>query len=383
MDGAHARPARGAGDVRRGRRVRLPRRPHLAGAALDAGARARVDLPDRPGAAPAAAALPLHNPRFVLGIRPPVPRPEARRAARRLPPLESVAVVGLGPGRPAARPLVRRPRRRRDRRRARGRRSSTSWRRATCRSRRPAPRSCSSGCCRAARFERTKVVQEAARADHIVLTLRHALLLAHRDRHLADPRRDRRPAAGPARGPLADPALDRRARHDRVGGRLHRAAPRLQGRRGRCSSRTCPSGSRRTTSSRRSRRCRASSAASARAPAPAPPSCSRCSAPRSSRRTPGAGRAGQDLDQHPALHAVRAAQPPDDGVRAVRRERVRRDRADQPRLPARRHRAAGADGRRLPAQGLHLLRGALERARACCWRCRACTRPCRCSSSRG
>ena len=58
--------------------------------------------------------------------------------------------------------------------------------------------------------------------------------------------------------------------------------------------------------------------------------------------TPGAGRAGEDLDQHPALRAVRAAQPPDDGVRAVRRERVRGDRPDQPRLPARRDRRARA-----------------------------------------
>ena len=42
----------------------------------------------------------------------------------------------------------------------------------------------------------------------------------------------------------------------------------------------------------------------------------------------------------------------------------------------------GPDRRHLPAQGLHVLRGALERARACCWPSRACTRPCRCSSSR-
>ena len=33
VDGAHARPARRAGDVRRRRRLRLPRRPHLDGAA--------------------------------------------------------------------------------------------------------------------------------------------------------------------------------------------------------------------------------------------------------------------------------------------------------------------------------------------------------------
>ena len=37
-------------------------------APLDAGARHGVDLPHRPGAAPAAAALPLHNPRFVAAF---------------------------------------------------------------------------------------------------------------------------------------------------------------------------------------------------------------------------------------------------------------------------------------------------------------------------
>ncbi len=38
----------------------------------------------------------------------------------------------------------------------------------------------------------------------------------------------------------------------------------------------------------------------------------------------GAGRAREDLDQHPALHDVRAPEPADDGLRALRRERVRR-----------------------------------------------------------
>ncbi len=75
---------------------------------------------------------------------------------------------------------------------------------------------------------------------------------------------------------------------------------------------------------------------------------------------PHAGRARQDLDKHPALRPVRAPQPPDDGSRAVRRERVRGDRPDQPRLPARRDGGARADRGRLPAQGLHVLRGALE-----------------------
>ena len=56
-------------------------------------------------------------------------------------------------------------------------------------------------------------------------------------------------------------------------------------------------------------------------------------------------------------------EPADDGLRAPRRERLRRHRADQPRLPARRDGAAGADGGHVPAQGLRVLRGALERAR--------------------
>ena len=113
----------------------------------------------------------------------------------------------------------------------------------------------------------------------------------------------------------------------------------------------------------RSTRCRASSAPSA-----ARPPASTSPPVRGLRRADraddaGAGGAGEDLGEHPALHALRAAQPADDGLRAVRRERVRGDRPDQPRLPARRDRAAGLHRRHLPAQGLHVLRGALERAR--------------------
>ena len=59
---------------------------------------------------------------------------------------------------------------------------------------------------------------------------------------------------------------------------------------------------------------------------------------------------------------VRAAQPADDGLRAVRRERLRGHRPHQPRLSARRDGDARADGRHLPAQGLRLLRGAIQRA---------------------
>src|SRR4051812_5665447 len=98
VDGAHARPARGAGHVRSGRGVRLPRRADLAGAAVDAGSRPRVDLPDRAGAAPPPAALPLLQPR--------VPAPLHEAAAAREVPAKavldsggvatSVAIVGLG-----------------------------------------------------------------------------------------------------------------------------------------------------------------------------------------------------------------------------------------------------------------------------------------------
>ena len=71
---------------------------------------------------------------------------------------------------------------------------------------------------------------------------------------------------------------------------------------------------------------------------------------------------------------VRAAQPADDGLRAVRRERLRGDRPDQPRLPARRDRArpgsppAPACARTSPSP-----RSARARP-ACCWPSRACTR---------
>ena len=50
---------------------------------------------------------------------------------------------------------------------------------------------------------------------------------------------------------------------------------------------------------------------------------------------------------------------PDDGVRAVRRERLRGHRPHQPRLSPRRDAAAGLHRGDVPAQGLHLLRGAL------------------------
>jgi hypothetical protein len=73
------------------------------------------------------------------------------------------------------------------------------------------------------------------------------------------------------------------------------------------------------------------------------------------------GRAREDLDEHPALRHLRAAEPPHDGRRAVRRERLRDHRPHQPRLPPRRDGAARPDGRHVPAQGLRVLRGAVAR----------------------
>ena len=133
------------------------------------------------------------------------------------------------------------------------------------------------------RLRLTDRIEEAAECEHIVLTL-GTPAFSHIEIDISDdPQRHRRPAAGPARGPLADPALHRRARHHRLAGRLHRAAARLHARARTCSSRTCRSGSPRAASWRRSTRCPASSAAWARARARRRPSCSRSSAPRSCR----------------------------------------------------------------------------------------------------
>ena len=155
------------------------------------------------------------QPALRRGVRAAVPRARA--------PVASLARHGarrLGhrprPRRPAAGAVVRRPRperrRRRQRRRAPGRRprgphavpgerrrrrswtASTppgGWRSPTAS---PTPRS----------------------ARHIVITLGTPVVLAHRDRHARHPLGARRPAAGAPARPLAHPALDDRAEHDRV-----------------------------------------------------------------------------------------------------------------------------------------------------------------------
>ena len=192
---------------------------------------------------------------------------------------------------------------------------------------------------------------------------RHARLRARRDRRLADPRRARRPARRAAPRPHADPALDRRARAPPSGWPATSSSGAACASARTCSSRTCRSGSPPTTSSRRSRRCPASSAASARRPARARPSCSRSSAPRSCRR-----RRSQAELAKIWTNILRYAEFALPNLLMMECEQYGAnvfdvDRPDQPRLPARRDGPPGADRRRLPAQGLHLLRGALERAR--------------------
>ena len=220
----------------------------------------------------------------------------------------------------------------------------------------------------------TSRAADAAQARRDRADARHAGDVAHRDRHLATsapcwttccrtcaqatcsccapPSRPARPSSWPATWRSSAASASART----------------------SSSRTCPSGSPPTTSSRRSPRCRASSAASARPPASARPQLFEPLGRADRADHAGAGRAGEDLDQHPPLREVRAAEPADDGLRAyganvfdvielINRDYPRGGIAD-----------AGADRRHLPAQGLRVLRGALERARACCWPSRACTR---------
>ena len=172
---------------------------------------------------------------------------------------------------------------------------------------------------------------------------RHAVVLAHRDRHVA--------TSAPCSTTLLPHLREGHLlvlRSTVAPGTTEFVAGYLEKHRGftrrarTSSSPTCPSGSPPTASWPRSGRCRASSAASARR------SGERAArAVRAARRADrpdhaGPGRAGQDLGEHPALRDVRAAEPADDGLRALRRERVRGHRPDQPRLPARRDRAAAA-----------------------------------------
>ena len=156
-------------------------------------------------------------------------------------------------------------------------------------------------------------------------------------------------------------ALDDRPGHDRLRRRLPRQAPRLRPSARTSSSPTAPSGSPPGASSRRSTRCRASSAASASAPARSSRACSRSSARRSCRRRrcrPSSRRSGRTSS------ATRTFALPNllmmdceqyganvfDVIDLINRDYPRGGMA----LP-------GLHRRHLPAQGLHVLRGALQR----------------------
>ena len=145
--------------------------PHLAGAVVDAGARARVDLPDRSGAAPAAAALPLLQPALRAGVCAPVPR----ASVNRLPRMEaSVAVIGLGRvGLPLALSFADRGLRTIGVERQQGVLDQLSAGQMPFSE--TGTQELLERVLEGDRLELTRAVQDAAQADHIVLTPAHAL----------------------------------------------------------------------------------------------------------------------------------------------------------------------------------------------------------------
>ena len=163
--------------------------------------------------------------------------------------------------------------------------------------------------------------------------------------------------------PPARAALDRRARARPSSSPATSRSSAASASARTCSSRTCRSGSPPTASWRRSARCRASSAASARPRASAPRGCSSRSARRSCRPRrcrPSWRRSG------PTSCATRRSRCPNllmmdceryganvfDVIELINRDYPRGGMA-----------APGPHRGHLPAQGLHVLRGALERAR--------------------
>ena len=159
--------------------------------------------------------------------------------------------------------------------------------------------------------------------------------------------------------PRADPALDDRPGHHRVRRRLPGEAPRAARRRGRVR-RPCARADRRRqvpagdhVASVHRRRRRREFHRAHRQPLQRLRRADR-------EDLAGSGRAGQDLDQHPALRHLRAPQPADDGLRELRGQRVRGHRPDQPRLSRAAASPCRDDRRHVPAQGLRLLRGAFH-----------------------
>ena len=307
------------------------------------------------------AALPRYNPRFVAGFARQYARaPRSRSAAASLSARHALRRLRhrTRPGRPPARAELRRRRAlacsastttrsawRRSRERpdavqgARHRRAARPRRRSTSPAAPPTPRRPTRSCSRSAR----------RRFSHIEIDMRDI-------RTVLD---DLLPHA--ARGPAARPALDRRARHDRVRRRLPREAARLPRRRGhlrrpraRADRRRPLHGRDRDAAVHRRRRRRG-------APASAPARLFEPLGAPIVQTTPVQAELAKIWTNILRYATFALPEPADDGLRALRRERLRRHRADQPRLPARRHGAAGPDRGHLPAQGLRVLRGALER----------------------
>ena len=177
---------------------------------------------------------------------------------------------------------------------------------------------------------------DAAQADAIVLTL-GTPSFSHIEIDMRDIRAvldDLLPRA--ARGPPARAALDGRARHDRVRRRLPGEAPRLRGRRGHLrrprarADRRRPllRGDRHAAVHRRRRRrgARASAPRALFEPLGAP----------IVQTTPVQAELAKIWTNILRYATFALPEPADDGLRALRRERLRGHRPDQPRLPARR-----------------------------------------------
>ena len=359
--------------------------------ALAAAARPRVAVPPGPGAAPPVAALPALQPALRDGLRPPVrapPQVPARALTRPAPILPRACTTSPSSGSAASACRSRsrfadaglsRARRRQGRRAPRddplradavqgaGHRSSCCERgvadgtaraqRARRRGGRRPTRSCSRSGRRASRTSRSTWATSASVLDDLLphparrATCSCCARPSPPGRPTSSPATSRSTAASGSARTCSSPTCPERIAADRFLDRDRDAAVhRRRGRRG----------------LGRARRGAVRAARRADRPDHA-----------------GAGRARQDLDQHPALRHLRAAQPADDGLRALRRERLRGHRADQPRLSARRDGAARASP---PAPACARTSRSPRSARTppgCCSPSRGCTRACRCSWSTG
>ena len=304
----------GAGARRRRRRLRLPRRPRPAGARLDAGGRAGVGLPARHASRAGSGGATCATTRASSAASPGSGCATGASATSERPPRPPILQVGHGlrvrrrrhrlrAGGPAARAVLRRPR---PARRSASTRTPSAWA-PSATGRMPFDEPGRRRAARARLRARTRSrwtdrVADAARARHIVITL-GTPSFSHIEIDISrHPRRRSTTCCRVLRpGPRARPALDDRPGHDGLRRRLPGQAPRLRRRRGPLR-RPRARADRRGPLLRGDRvRCRASSAASATRSGEA-----RRRAVRGLRRADraddaGPGRAGQDLDEHPAL----------------------------------------------------------------------------------